>query len=152
MDDKRNSNDASSIPRRPIESTAPSKRRWGAAVVLLVCAALAMSSLAGCTPKFNRRIGLQTFANAGASHTTLTRIDCIMYRESRYQNAVSHRNTNGTHDAGLFQINSIHAARWRQVTHTSYWKSWMNPYLNARVALNLWHAAGLAPWRGGCHL
>ena len=73
-----------------------------------------------------------------------------MYRESRYQNAASHLNTNGTVDRGLFQINSIHAVRWRQVTHTSYWTQWKNPYLNARYALSLYRVAGLSPWRGGC--
>ena len=92
------------------------------------------------------------FADAGASKATLARIDCIMYRESRYTNRASHRNTNGSYDLGLFQINSIHELRWRQVTHTNYWTNWSNPYLNARVALDLWRVAGLAPWAGGCLL
>lgn len=113
---------------------------------------LAAGSLTSCTPSSNRKVGLQTFAQAGASPDTLARVDCIMYRESRYQNAVSHRNTNGTYDVGLFQLNSIHAARWQAVTGTSYWRNWKNPYLNARVALSLWKDAGLSPWRGGCHL
>jgi len=125
-------------------------RRLGFAFALVVCVGLAGGALAGCTPTANRNIGLQTFAAAGASKDTLARIDCIMYRESRYQNAASHLNINHSYDKGLFQINSIHVARWGQVIGTDYWKTWQNPYLNAKYALSLWRVAGLAPWRGGC--
>lgn len=125
-------------------------RSLGVALAFVVCVGLASGALAGCTPTANRKIGLQTFAAAGASKDTLARIDCIMYRESRYQNAATHLNTNHTYDKGLFQINSIHVARWRQMIGTDYWKTWQNPYLNAKYALSLWRVAGLAPWRGGC--
>ncbi len=152
MNDKRNTNDVAPGTGGPIRRAARPKRSWGPGLLLLVCVGLAAGSLTGCTPTANRRIGLQTFANAGASRNTLARVDCIMYRESRYQNTASHRNTNGSYDMGLFQINSIHALRWRQVTGTNYWTNWQNPYLNARVALSLWKAAGLTPWAGGCLL
>lgn len=151
MNDNRNTNVVlpSSDPPRPHRPRAK-RMRWGLGLVIV--AALSTSSLAGCSPHNNRLIGLSTFANAGANHTTLAHIDCIMYRESRYKNAVSHRDANGSHDAGLFQINSVNARFWRKVTGTDYYKNWANPWLNARVAVGLWRAAGLAPWRGGCLL
>lgn len=151
MSDDRNRADITSrIPWRG--RTGPRSRRGLAGLLLLVVLGLAASSLTSCQPAGNRQVGLATFAAAGANHETIVRVDCIMYRESRYQNAVSHRNPNGSHDAGLFQINSIHVARWLKVTGTDYWKNWANPFLNARVAVSLWKDAGLAPWGGGCKL
>lgn len=152
MGDKCNGSVAFAVPGPAKTRVDRARRAWGSGLALLLCVGLASGALVGCTPTANRKIGLQTFAAAGASRDTLARVDCIMYRESRYQNAASHYNTNHTYDKGLFQINSIHVARWRQVTGTDYWKNWQNPYLNAQVALSLWRAAGLSPWRGGCLL
>lgn len=112
---------------------------------------LVIVAVAGCSPQMNRLIGLQAFARAGASADTQRRVDCIMYRESRYRAGVRAFNSNGTTDSGLFQINSIHAARWQRVTGESYWSTWSNAFFNARVAVDLWREAGLSPWGGGCY-
>lgn len=113
---------------------------------------LVAATLGGCSPSDNRQIALDTFSRAGASQDTLRRVDCIMYRESRYYSDRQHRNTNGTYDSGLFQINQIHADRWRRVTGKDYWQTWRSPWLNSRVAVDIWRSAGLSPWGGGCYL
>ncbi|MCU1351902.1 MAG: hypothetical protein JWM05_1111 [Acidimicrobiales bacterium] len=122
-------------------------RRAAGAVVL---GAVVLGGLAGCTPEENRQIGLDAFKQAHASSSTLATVDCIMYRETRYQSDLEHRNSNGTVDRGLFQINSVHADDWRQVTGEDYLQTWHNPMLNAKYAASLYSRYGLSPWGSTC--
>ncbi|MCU1455678.1 MAG: C-type lysozyme/alpha-lactalbumin family [Acidimicrobiales bacterium] len=122
-------------------------RRTGLLAGVAVLVAL---SLAGCTPEQNRQIGLDAFRKVKASARDLTTVDCIMYRESRYQSDALHYNSNGTVDRGLFQINSVHAADWRTVTGQDYLQTWHNPAINARYAADLYRRYGLGPWGGSC--
>lgn len=119
-------------------------------LLILTLVAAALLVLPSCTPDENRSIGLGAFARAGASPATLRRVDCIMFRESRYTDNARHRNRNGSWDLGLFQINSVHAAQFKRVTGYDYWSTATNPFLNAEYAVDLWRRAGLSPWAGGC--
>lgn len=104
-----------------------------------------------CTPAQNRSYALNEFRKAGASEQTVRYFDCVGYRESRWQANATHKNSNGTYDLGLFQINSIHQSKFAQVTGHDYWKYATNPKYNVQYAIYLWRVAGTSPWRGpGC--
>jgi hypothetical protein len=59
----------------------------------------------------------------------------------------SNNRANMTGDFGLFQINYIHDnANLRQVIGYKDRKDWLNPLINAKIALHLYNAAGFSPW------
>lgn len=59
-------------------------------------------------------------------------------------NAFNGSNTNGTWDAGLMQVNSIHGISKEDL---------FNPYANAGYAYSIYKEQGLQPWysSNGCH-
>jgi len=117
------------------------------ALCAIALAGAALVAGPACSGGSARSTALSVFASTGYTNTKIA--DCVMYRESRYQPNVTGYNRNGTYDSGLFQINSIHATAFTQVTGQS-WSRRYDPYWNARYAKHLVETAGWAPWGGGC--
>lgn len=78
---------------------------------------------------------------AGFPQAEWTRAVAVALAESAGKTDATNRNTNGSTDSGLFQINSIHAAILRT-------GNVMNPIDNAKMALRIWSDAGRkwTPW------
>lgn len=80
-------------------------------------------------------------ANAAAGFTgqDLVIMTAIDGAESGYVPTATHRNSNGSTDYGLAQINSVHAGILAS-------GPWADPYANARMARQVWAEAG-GSWR-----
>lgn len=66
---------------------------------------------------------------------------CIALAESSGRTDATHKNSNGSTDYGIFQINSVHTALLNG-------QNWQDPAANAHMAYTLWSAAGnkFSPW------
>lgn len=69
-------------------------------------------------------------------------ISKIMWAESRYNSKAVHINKNGTHDSGLFQINSAHIVEAKKMGIDIYTDEG-----NAEFAVYLINSQGLKPWK-----
>lgn len=70
----------------------------------------------------------------GNTHDTLTAF-CIALAESSGDPTVTHQNTNGSTDYGLFQINSVHSDLLKG-------GNWQDPSANANMAYQLYTSKG----------
>jgi hypothetical protein len=69
----------------------------------------------------------------------------IAAESSGNPNAIN-KNKNGTHDGGLFQINSVHVPALMKAGIISNEKDLLNPEVNTAAAAYLYHNKGLQPW------
>lgn len=80
-------------------------------------------------------------AMEGFPEEAVSTMVCVASKESEYRPSASNRNTDGSYDTGLFQINDL----WKnecQVTR----KSLLNPVVNTRCALKVWRTHGYSGW------
>lgn len=81
---------------------------------------------------------------AGFPQTEIATAVAVALAESGGNPSATHRNTNGSSDYGLWQINSVHASLLQS-------GPWKDPVANARMALTVWNTAGhgghnWSPW------
>lgn len=81
---------------------------------------------------------------AGWDDDQVPNVDRIMFRESRCSSTATHRNSNGTIDRGLMQVNSIHLA-WL-VEYGISASDLLVGETNLVAARLLWERSGWAPW------
>jgi Lysozyme like domain len=78
--------------------------------------------------------------SAGVSEADLPAMVAICFRESGWNPDATHRNTNGTIDLGLWQIN-----------RPAFDQSLLDPQTNAQAMGALYGSRGLEPWTFGSH-
>jgi len=83
--------------------------------------------------------------DAGWSDNELAEVDRIMWRESHCEAATTHRNSNGTIDRGLMQINEINLGWLAQVGITA--DDLLVGSKNLKAARLLYEQHGWSPWR-----
>lgn len=78
--------------------------------------------------------------DAGFPDGELVTAVAVAIAESGLNERATHRNSNGSVDYGLWQINSVH--NFPEITAGQ----WSDPKVNAQLALRVWHAQGWDAW------
>lgn len=86
--------------------------------------------------------------NAGFPGHVIGPMVCTAKYESSFYTKASNRNSNGSVDRGLFQINSIHLGDSGCTRSAS---ALYDPATNARCAHEIWRSQGLNAWYGYQH-
>lgn len=97
----------------------------------------------GPTPATRARLDAKSVAAAakagGFPDSLIPTMVGIAFAESKWNPQATHKNTNGTTDFGLWQINSAHASEFSMA-------NWQNPAANAAMAYKVYKAQGLTAW------
>ena len=88
-------------------------------------------------PRLNPRQIFALARNAGFDNGQAVTMTAIALAESGGDTAVTHRNSNGSLDVGLWQINSVHGYSTA---------SMQDPFQNARAAKAIYDSQGLNAW------
>jgi len=77
---------------------------------------------------------------AGFPNSELVTAVAIAYAESTFNATATHKNSDGSTDYGLWQINSVHG--FPELSNGA----WSNPNVNAQLAYRVWKAQGWNAW------
>jgi murein DD-endopeptidase MepM/ murein hydrolase activator NlpD len=79
--------------------------------------------------------------NAGFSGNDLVIAVAVAQAESGFNPLATNKNTNGSTDYGLWEINSVHSSLLDK-----YGNNWRDPLTNAKMAFEIWTSSGWKAW------
>jgi C-type lysozyme/alpha-lactalbumin family len=88
----------------------------------------------------------QILASAGFDSADIPKMVCTAQYESSFYEEASNRNSNGSMDRGLFQINSVHVGGTRGCPSSG--QALFNAATNARCAKAVFDMQGIRAWYG----